>query len=247
MNPLRPSLTLLRKIARLLAESEDSEIREWVDELSRRHSSVSVVKTYRAGRLCGYEVWRHLKSSIDDPKRRKARLWFGLRPKGVSGQEEEALRRAKRAAKWLGAMSERELHAWWEDQQRQRRESVRGVVSYKKSGNVVIGWTAQRIVDGQQITLRFGVSRWQKQRGYPGAARDMAEKAARKLYEMNKEQLRAWWADHQQRREKLKNARRKNIGLSTGTLADAPIISTVDGIHSAEQLEHTTKKSSPRV
>jgi hypothetical protein len=203
MNPARPSLQLLRKIARILADHHDPEIRRWVDEMSRKHSSVSIVKTYRLGRLCGYEVWRHLRSSTEDPKRRKARLWFGLRPKGKSGHEALALKRAKRAKKWLAAMSERELHTWWADQQRERREAVRGVRAVKHNGKITT-WEAHRIVDGRAVYQRFNIAHWETQLGYAGAARVMAENAARRLHAMTKDEVHLWWAKKERRRGRPK-------------------------------------------
>lgn len=235
MNPLHPPVMLLRKIARELADNEDPAIRAWVDDMSRRFSSVSIVKTYRLGRLCGYEVWRHLKSSMEDPKRRKARLWFGLRPKGIEGQERGALTRAKRAAKWLADMSERELHSWWEHQQQQRRETIRGLRGYNKDSNgTPNGWEAYRILRGHFINLRFGVAHWQNQLGYAGAARDMAEKAARRLHQMKREELLAWWADHQQRREKLKATKRQ--------MADKSMINLTE-LKKMSRTPRTTKRS----
>lgn len=123
MNPLRPSPRLLRRLAELVAGTSDADVCAWLVALEQQPKAsgwtkfpgVSIVKTYRSygGRarlLRGYEVWRHLESSLDDPHRAKARLWFGNRRYGGRGR---ALQFARRAAAMLAQMSRMELHEWW--------------------------------------------------------------------------------------------------------------------------------------
>lgn len=116
--PFRPSASLLRRIAKLLSGTPDRRVSDWIVKLNhaprpeprtREFRSVSLVKTYRGGRLCGYEVWRHLESSLDDPSRTKARLWFGRRRHG--GQR--ALNLARAAARVIEGMGRCELREWW--------------------------------------------------------------------------------------------------------------------------------------
>lgn len=126
MNPLRPSTLFLRKIARLVEESADLRVRAWAQEIDRRFSRVSIVRTYRGGHLCGYEVWRHLTTSAEDPRRHKARLWFGLKHwRTELGYKSAARDMARRAARRLQAMSRRELAAWWQRHTRARRQRTR--------------------------------------------------------------------------------------------------------------------------
>ncbi len=122
MNPLRPSSQLLRRLARIVAEVNDPQVRAWAAAVDLRFSSVSIVKTYRGGRLCGYEVWRHLAPAGEDPRRHKARLWFGRKHwRSELGYEGAALFMARRAAKRLRSMNRRELAAWWRELTRARR------------------------------------------------------------------------------------------------------------------------------
>ncbi len=132
MNPLRPSPRLLRHLAGLLSSTEDRQARAWAEALaaiprparSPQFAHVSIVKTYRDARLCGFEVWRHLESSTVDPKRQKARLWFGCRRHGPK----RAFTLAQHAARMLEAMSQRELHEWW-GEYRAARKSKRTVTN----------------------------------------------------------------------------------------------------------------------
>jgi hypothetical protein len=122
MNPLRPPTLLLRRIARIVAEVKDPKIRAWADALDLRFSRVSIVKTYRGGRLCGYEVWRHLATAAEDPRRHKARLWFGIKHwRSEFGYDGAALDMARRAARRMRAMNRRELAAWWKQCTRRHR------------------------------------------------------------------------------------------------------------------------------
>lgn len=126
MNVLRPSTLLLRQIARCVGDSKDLRVRAWAEAIDRKFSAVSIVKTYRGGRLCGYEVWRHLASAADDPRRHKARLWFGIRHwRSELGYEGAAIDMARRAARRLRSMSRRELHAWWTERAKKARASRR--------------------------------------------------------------------------------------------------------------------------
>jgi hypothetical protein len=125
VNPLRPTQTFLRRLARIAEQSADARARAWADEVDRRFSRVSIVKTYRGGRLCGYEVWRHLASSGEDPRRHKARLWFGLKHwRTELGYEGAARDMARRAARRLQAMNRRELAKWWQQRTQARRSST---------------------------------------------------------------------------------------------------------------------------
>lgn len=235
MNPLNPSPYLLRILASQLAGSENKVIRGWVDEMTRHFAVVSVVETFRNGKLCGYEVWRHLASRRKDPTRRKARLWFGLRPQHLGGETVDAHGQAKRAANWLATLSDRELIAWSERQRiqreqnrrlraqkrsadrehrrskrlqqreerrrakilereerkRERRCRVRGVRPQWKDGRVV-AYSVFRTVNRIQHRLWFGVTHWRSELGYDGAARDVAEKAAHRLFAMTETDLRSW-------------------------------------------------------
>lgn len=126
MNPLRPSTLLLRQIARIVADTKDLRVRTWAEALDLKFSAVSIVKTYRGGRLCGFEVWRHLASSTEDPSRHKARLWFGIRHwRSELGYETAALDMARRAARRLRGMNRRQLLTWWQERARKGRAKNR--------------------------------------------------------------------------------------------------------------------------
>jgi hypothetical protein len=126
MNVLRPSTLLLRQIARCVCDSKDPRVRAWAEAIDRKFSAVSIVKTYRGGRLCGYEVWRHLASAADDPFRHKARLWFGVRHwRSELGYEGAAIDMARRAARRLRGMSRRELLTWWKERANKARPAHR--------------------------------------------------------------------------------------------------------------------------
>jgi hypothetical protein len=125
VNPLRPTPAFLRKIACIVERCADRRVRAWADEVDRRFSTVSIVKTYRGGRLCGYEVWRHLAPSGEDPQRHKARLWFGLKHwRTEFGYDGAALDMARKAARRLRAMNRRELRDWWEERTRARARAM---------------------------------------------------------------------------------------------------------------------------
>lgn len=126
MNALRPSATLLRQIARLVSDTKDPQVRAWAEAMDRKFSAVSIVKTFRGGRLCGFEVWRHLASAADDPSRHKARLWFGLRHwRSELGYDGAAFDMACRAARRLRGMSRRELLTWWQERAKKGRTAKR--------------------------------------------------------------------------------------------------------------------------
>lgn len=235
-DPLHPSPRLLRLLAGIAAESRQVEVRGWVDAMSRRFAVVSVVATKRKGKLCGYEVWRHLATRRKDPARRKARLWFGLRPQHLGGETVDAFGQAQRAAKWLASLSDRELIAWYHRQkvqreqarrlkQQQRREAkeyrkrqramereqrrqarlleraerkrerkkVRGVRPQWKDGRV-IGYAVCRTISGEDYRLWFGVAHWRSEIGHDGAARDVAIKAAARLFSMSAAEVRRAWS-----------------------------------------------------
>lgn len=96
-------------------------MRAWADAVDLKFSAVSVVKTYRCGRLCGYEVWRHLAPAGEDPRRHKARLWFGLKHwRSELGYEGAARDMARKAARRLRMMNRRELARWWQERTQAR-------------------------------------------------------------------------------------------------------------------------------
>jgi hypothetical protein len=121
MNPRTPSIGFLRRVARLVLAAEDPRVREWAEAMERAFSRVSIVKTYRARKLCGYEVWRHLAPSGEDPRRHKARLWFGVRHwRSELGYPQAALDMARKAAERMQSMSRESLVRWWQKRQRYR-------------------------------------------------------------------------------------------------------------------------------
>lgn len=118
MNPLRPSPLLLCKLSRYLRKTPDADVLAWRAEMRLDFGGASVVKTFRAGKLCGYEVWRHFHA---DPKRRKARLWFGIRHwQSELGYAGAARDMAQAAAERLCAMTRAQLRAWWNKHQRDK-------------------------------------------------------------------------------------------------------------------------------
>jgi len=120
MNPLKPSPRLLRRIAHLLGATSDPGVCAWVVAMqalpkprpSNLFPGTSVVRTFRCGKLCGFEVWRHLGGLRENPSRKKARLWFGCTR---HGGERRARQLAYFAAATMSKMSARELAEWWSE------------------------------------------------------------------------------------------------------------------------------------
>jgi hypothetical protein len=115
---LHPSPRLQRRIAAQVVDSADPQVRRWALAVlaapvwRNAHPGVSVIEVWRDCRLCGYEVWRHLETYTVDPRRHKARLFFG---RGRCGGLRRARLLAEQAAAQLAAMSRSELHEWWSE------------------------------------------------------------------------------------------------------------------------------------
>ena len=110
----------------MVEDLDDPQVRAWAEAVERRFSAVSIVKTYRAKKLCGYEVWRHLGAVPENPRRKKARLWFGYRYwRSELGYNGAALDMARKAAKRLRSMNRRALAQWWQQHCKARRTRTR--------------------------------------------------------------------------------------------------------------------------
>lgn len=132
MNLVAPSLDVLRKLAQIAADSHDPAVRAWLAEIAPRKRApstrahncggVSIVATKRDGRLIGYAVWRHF---AGDPKRRKARAWFGVPPTDPAANAERAREEAEKFAAFLRSLSEHELREWWANRNSLRAQQGR--------------------------------------------------------------------------------------------------------------------------
>jgi hypothetical protein len=119
VNPLRPTPAFLRQLARQVNPGKSRRVQAWLAAMQaipppprNLFHETTVVEVPRGGKVCGYEVWRHLAPYREDPRRPKARLYFGRRR---SGSLARARSLAYQAAAMLSRMTRRELHEWWSE------------------------------------------------------------------------------------------------------------------------------------